>query len=175
MINLRIAICGDSYSAVNDLYTCSYDPPFTESYSWIHELQKQYSVTCYAKSGSSNLDIVYQIKRAAKHDLLIVNLSHIIRLSLYTNVKKAPKIDEQSIIKRNIELAEWIAKRPHSLCWSPFPGYETIPSVHTKYFERENEYFNKNLQGKLTKHHMTEKGNQLMAEWALEQIEKRVN
>lgn len=171
----RIAICGDSYSAVNDLYTCNYDPPFTESYSWIHELQKRYDVTCYAKSGSSNLDVVMQIKRAAEYDLLIVNLTHIIRLSLIMNVKKAPEVDERSVVKRNLELAEWIAKRPHSICWSPFPGYEKIPSVYTMYFERENELYNKNLQGLLTKHHMTHRGNQLMAEWILDQIEKRVN
>lgn len=168
---MKIVICGDSFSAVNDLVTCN--QKFDETYSWIHELQKLYNITCYAKSGASNLDIVNQIKRATEYDLLLVNLTHLQRLALLFSYKTAPTIKEELIVQRNLELANWVANRPRSICWTPFTGYESIKSVHTKHFERENEYFNDSLSAPLTKHHMTEEGNKMLAEWAINQIEKR--
>lgn len=171
----NVYICGDSFSAVNDSVTCNHPLDDVEAYSWVHELQKRYSVTCYARSGASNFDIINQIKRLKTYDLLITNLTQIKRLALHVRMENLPNVDLLTVARRNIELGKWISKRPNSICWTPFTGYEAIKTIHTMYFERENEYFNKQLSAPVTKHHMTEKGNQLLAEWMIDQIERKLH
>ena len=167
MINLRIAICGDSYSAVNSSSTCY--PEIVESYSWIHDLQERYSVECYAESGRSNFDILKQVKRCDE-PIIITNVTSLHRTT-FSMTLRSVDISKQDLVNYNLKYARLIAQLS-DICWTPFVGYETIPEIQYLPFERENEMYNERLGSELTKHHLTRQGNEMLRDEMLYQIEK---
>ena len=121
MINLRIAICGDSYSAVNSSSTCY--PEIVESYSWIHDLQERYSVECYAESGRSNFDILKQVKRCDE-PIIITNVTSLHRTT-FSMTLRSVNISKQDLVNYNLKYARLIAQLS-DICWTRDYTRDTI-------------------------------------------------
>ena len=168
----RIAICGDSFSDITSRRTCI--GRFEEGWSWVHGLQEHYEIDCYAHSGVSNLLIYDQVKQAKKtNSIIVTNVSSIARVTQMIDFKH-PDISEDEIKKHNKKFAQWIAKNS-DVCWTPFPGYESISEIDLITLEKENELYNKELQSQTTKHHLTLKGNQILFSIIFEKIEGVLN
>jgi uncharacterized protein involved in tolerance to divalent cations len=167
MTRPRISICGDSYSAVNAPTTCY--ATVTESYSWIHDIQKDYSVECLAESGRSNFDILKQVKRA-RGDIIISNVTSLNRVAFAVS-KRSVEISKADLQLHNLKISRLIS-RLSDVCWTPFVGYEEVPEILYLPFERENELYNDHLKDRLTKHHLTQRGNELLRDEMLKQLER---
>ena len=167
MTRPRITFCGDSYSAVNAPVTCYYDTE--ESYSWIHDIQKDYSVECLAESGRSNFDILKQVK-SAKGTIIISNVTSLNRVAFAVS-KRPLEISKSELRTYNLKYARLIS-RLSDICWTPFVGYEEVPEILYLPFERENELYNDHLKDRLTKHHLTQRGNELLRDEMLKQLER---
>lgn len=165
-----LLICGDSYS---DNRNRSCWEGSKERWSWVDLLSRDYETKCIGQSGVSNWDIWRQIKsQKGYYDLMIVNLSSLVRTSL---VYPQPTLSDEDQHTLNLQIAHRIVKLPNTLCWTPFPGYESISRVHFIPLERENEMYNEAISYKCTNHHLTREGNTQLYDWMIRLIENDFN
>ena len=159
-----ILIAGDSYSDSRyETRTChcgNGDPV-----SWVNLLSRDYTVECVAKSGSSNYDIVSQVMRSAEYDYLIVNVTSLARSARWSSFRHRESEDVS-----NFKIAQSLAKRSNTLCWTPYPGYEKIDEIHYIPLARHNELYNEKVKSCCTQHHLDRESNYLLYSWMKERL-----
>ena len=159
-----ILIAGDSYSDSRyETRTCHNGNG--EPVSWVNLLSQDYEVRCVAQSGSSNYDIVSQVMRSSGYKLLIVNVTSIAR-----SARWRPYRSRESEDSSNIKIAQGLAKRPKTLCWTPFPGYEDIDEIHYLPLAKHNELYNEEVKSRCTQHHLDRVGNELLYSWMKDRL-----
>jgi hypothetical protein len=159
-----IVIAGDSYSDMHRK-SCNVVRFNPESISWVRMLSEVYDVTCVARRGSSNRDILKQVYNAPEHSFLIVNMSHPLRTSQFL-----PTQDLKIESRLNKDIASYFSKKNRTLCWTPFVGYESIKGVVFKPLYKCNEMYYPKLFKQVTSHHLTSEGNEILFTWMKERI-----
>ena len=164
-----IIIAGDSYSDWSR-QSCTQGGLEDDSTSWVALLSDHYNIECLAYQGCANWDILRQVRPWLSSDQLkLVNFSALARWSPL--IQPIKQLTKDEIIEQQRKMAYWLAEQPNTLCWTPFPGYDH-PKIHCLPFERENELYSERAQQRCTHHHFTRRGNELMYEWALDQIKR---
>ena len=165
-----ILVAGDSYSdSCYSTRTCQVKNG--KRFSWVELLRRDYTIKCVAQSGSSNKQIVSQIKRSKQCDYLIVNLSSLARPAKWFHRDRG---DIVKVIEQNFKIAQGLAKRPNTLCWTPYPGYEDIDEVHYIPLEQHNELYNEAVKKTCTQHHMDATGNLYLYQWMRERLRNEI-
>lgn len=162
-----ILIAGDSYS------DSSYSSPTCrkgniEPYSWVNLLSQHAHIRCVAQSGCSNYDIVSQISRSKHYDFLIVNVSNITRRARKSHY--STKNSALPELEANLKIASTLGKRSATICWTPFPGYESCSGVHFIPLEHHNELYNKDVETRCTQNHLDREGHVILYEWMLKHL-----
>jgi hypothetical protein len=157
---LRILICGDSYSH-EDLIIDDFKP----TYTWISLLKNDYTVHSVGQAGASNLTILEQVLKNTRNkeawDYIIVSLAPLLRDS--NSLKHSIKI-VHTIIKQVNQIAH------NSYVWSCFEDFRNIVSIDWQPFVAYNEQFIKmqNEEKHKTTHytgcHFTQEGNKAVYE-----------
>ena len=159
-----ILVAGDSYSdSCYETQTChdgNGDPV-----SWVNLLSRDYAIKCVAQSGSSNYDIVSQVKRSSGYDYLIVNVTSLARLARWRSFRSRESEDLS-----NFKIAQGLAKRYNTLCWTPYPGYEEVSGIHYLPLAKHNELYNDDVKTICTQHHLDRVGNELLYSWMKERL-----
>ena len=170
---MTILIAGDSYSTDQDFRV---QPVLIDHYSWTVELKKRFPCVVRGVWGASNWDILHQLDYNYTH--AIVNLTSLNRVS-YTRLHITKNWDQdsklvQQVCKAGEQYAHKILAHPRCYFWSPFPQYETWPTVDYIELREWNEIWSGALAPQVTGNHLTREGNDWMINHMTHIIEERI-
>jgi len=171
---MTILIAGDSYSTDQDFRV---QPVLIEHYSWVEEIKKRYpDVIVRAIAGASNWDILHQLDYNYTH--AIVGLTGLNRVS-YTRTLITDAWDQDSELVQQVgkageQYARRILAHPRCYFWSPFPIYETWPTVNYIELTEWDEIWSGALAPQVTGNHLTREGNDWMINHMTHIIEERI-